>query len=182
MSDQPGNPYGSTPGEGEDNPNPYGQPSDTPYGQPPTYGQQPPQDPYGLPPTHSQPGQNPYGKPQQNPYGAAPDYPQPGFQQPNYGMQQKEPQATTALVLGIVGLSSIVFCVGVLLILSPFAWSLGSKSLKEIEASRGALGGADQARAGMIMGIIGTVILVLGILAIAALVAVAIASAGSSNY
>lgn len=176
MSDQSGNPYGSTPGEGQEpNPNPYGQPPGTPYGQPsygqpptydqpPAYGQQhPPHDPYGLPPTHSEPGQNPYGQPQQNPYGqsnptnpygGAPGYPQPGYPQPHYGMQQKEPQATTALVLGILGLVCCPFT-------GPFAWFVGQKSLNAIDASGGTLGGHGEAKAGQVLGIVGTIVLAL---------------------
>ena len=63
----------------------------------------------------------------------------------------------TALILGIVGL---VCCS----IAAPFAWSIGGKAVKEIDASGGRLGGRGQAQAGKILGIIGTVLLVLGVL------------------
>ena len=72
------------------------------------------------------------------------------------------PQSTLALVLGLVGVvGAFIFC-GVPLVVSPFAWALGHNALKEIRASQGRLGGESQARAGMILGIIGTVLLILG--------------------
>ena len=46
--------------------------------------------------------------------------------------------------------------------LSPFAWAIGAKAVREIDATPGRYGGRDQANAGKIMGIIGTVLLVLG--------------------
>ena len=52
-----------------------------------------------------------------------------------------------------------------LLIVSPVAWVLGAKAVREIDASPGRYGGRDRAQAGKIMGIIGTVLLVLGVLA-----------------
>jgi hypothetical protein len=97
-------------------------------------------------------GQQPYG---QQPYGQQP-YGQPGYgyqQQP----QQDHPRATMSMILGILGL---VIC-GVL---APFAWAMGRKTMNEIDASGGQLGGRGMAQAGFIMGIIGTVILALSIL------------------
>jgi hypothetical protein len=67
------------------------------------------------------------------------------------------PRATTAMVLGILG---IVVCQ----ILGPFAWSIGGKAVKEIDASGGAYGGRGQAQAGYIMGIVGTILLGLGVI------------------
>jgi hypothetical protein len=66
------------------------------------------------------------------------------------------PQATTALVLGILGL---VVC-GVI---APFAWSLGTKALREIDAAGGRWGGRGEANAGRICGIVGTVVLAAGL-------------------
>ena len=63
------------------------------------------------------------------------------------------PQATTALVLGILGL---VLC-GVI---APFAWQMGNRVLREIDAAQGQLGGRSSANAGRIMGIVGTAMLV----------------------
>ena len=84
---------------------------------------------------------------------------------------QDHPKSTTILVLGILGL---VVC-GVL---GPFAWSMGNRALREIDASRGALGGRQTVNAGRILGIIATVLLVIGVLGGIALVALA---AGTST-
>lgn len=78
-------------------------------------------------------------------------------QQPQYGQygqpfQSPHAQATTVLILGVVGL---VACQ----LLSPFAWSMGNKTLREIDASGGQLGGRSEANAGRILGIIGTCLL-----------------------
>ena len=80
---------------------------------------------------------------------------QPPYQQYQgaYYTPPDHPQATTALVLGILGL---VLC-GVL---APFAWQMGNRVLREIDASQGQLGGRSSASAGRIMGIIGTALLV----------------------
>ena len=91
-----------------------------------------------------QPGQpyppGPPGYPMQGPVQYAPDH----------------PRATTSLVLGILG---IVPCQ----LLAPFAWWIGKKTLDEIDASGGRLGGRTAAQAGYIMGIVGTVLLAVGI-------------------
>jgi hypothetical protein len=52
---------------------------------------------------------------------------------------------------------------------------VGAKAVREIDASPGRYGGRDRAQSGRIMGIIGTVILVLGVLAIIGFVALAVA-------
>jgi hypothetical protein len=146
---------------------PYGQPSyEQQYGQ--QYGQQP-----HTPPPYQQAGQpDPYGQR----YGQ-------GYGQP-YGTftpaPPNHPQATTAMVLGLVGVLGIFFLCGLTLVVSPFAWALGRNSLREIEASQGRLGGESSARAGMIMGIIGTALLGLGLLMIIGFaVVLAIGAAGS---
>ena len=161
-------PYGSSSGPQD----PYAGPSD-PYGAPPQtnpyaqqYGQQYGEPAYGQQPYGQQPyGQAPYG---QAPYGYGPTAP-------------RHPSATTALVLGIIGLAGIAFCGGVTLVLSPFAWMTGSRAVREIDAAQGQLDGRDQANAGRIMGIIGTVLLVLGVLAIIGLVGLLFAAPGSTT-
>jgi hypothetical protein len=82
---------------------------------------------------------------------------------PGFGTQYSpEPpatsRATTALVLGIVGLT---VCVG---IASIPAWIIGNEALKEIDNSNGALGGRSFAQAGKVMGIIGTALGALSLL------------------
>lgn len=74
--------------------------------------------------------------------------PPPGQPAPDH------PQATTALVLGILG---ILLC-GVL---APFAWVIGGKAVREIDESGGTVGGRGTANAGKILGIVGTILLVL---------------------
>ena len=82
-------------------------------------------------------------------------YPQqPGGYQP---MPEDHPRATTALVLGILG---VVICN----VLGPFAWKIGKNATTDIDASGGRLGGRGQAQAGYILGIIGTVLLVIGVI------------------
>lgn len=109
-----------------------------------------------------------YGPPPQNPYGGDPYGGQPGW--PPYGPTQDDGQATTALVLGIL---SVVVCG----ILAPFALVIGRNSMRRIDASGGRLGGRGRAQAGFILGVIGTVLLVLGVL-IAVVVVVGSAGPG----
>ena len=54
-----------------------------------------------------------------------------GYQSP---APQDHPRATTALILGILG---VVLCY----ILAPFAWKIGKQAVNEIDASGGQLGG-----------------------------------------
>jgi hypothetical protein len=117
----------------------------------------PGQDPYGEQQPYSDPtapryGQPEYGQPQsgQPAYGSPPGYP-PAAYAPDH------PRATTALVLGILG---IVLCS----IASPFAWRIGKQTVREIDDSHGQLGGRGAAQAGYVMGIIGTVLLALYVL------------------
>ncbi|WP_332644045.1 hypothetical protein [Aeromicrobium sp.] len=79
----------------------------------------------------------------------------------------KHPQATTILVLGILGL---VLCQ----IIGPFAWSMGNKAQKEIQANPGAYSGEGEVNAGRIMGIIGTAILGLSLLFLAAMLVIGV--------
>lgn len=124
---------------------------ENPYGE-----QQPPQNPYYP---QQQPGYYQQQPPQQPPYG----YPQqPYAYQPP---KPNHPSATTAMVLGIIGLAGIATCGGITLVLSPFAWVTGARALREIRANPGTYGGEGSASAGRIMGIIGTVLLILGIIA-----------------
>jgi hypothetical protein len=71
----------------------------------------------------------------------------------------EQSQATTILVLGILG---IVICQ----FLGPFAWVMGNKELEAIDAGRRPPENRGTANAGRILGIIGTVFLVLGVIAL----------------
>lgn len=73
-------------------------------------------------------------------------------------------QATTVLVLGILGL---VVCQ----ILGPFAWVMGNKELEAIDAGRRAPENRGTANAGRILGIIATVLLAISLVLLVLLVA-----------
>ena len=75
----------------------------------------------------------------------------PGWMPQRYAPPE-HPQATTAMVLGILGLATCT-------VLSPFAWRIGKRAVSEIDASNGRLGGRGPAQAGYVMGLIGTILL-----------------------
>lgn len=76
----------------------------------------------------------------------------------NPGQQQSaSTQAITSLVLGILG----VICCG---ILAPVAWYLGNQELKAIQEGRSPVAGETLAKIGKILGIIGSILLVLSLL------------------
>lgn len=66
-------------------------------------------------------------------------------------------RGTISLVLGILGL----LCCA---LLGPVAWYLGSQELKAIAAGESPATGEGVAKAGMILGIIGSVLLILGLI------------------
>lgn len=74
----------------------------------------------------------------------------------NSGAYPEASQATTVLVLGILG---IVICG----ILAPFAWNMGNKELEAIDSGRRPPENRGTANAGRILGIIGTVLLGIGV-------------------
>jgi hypothetical protein len=88
-------------------------------------------------------------------------------------------QATTALVLGIIGLVACQIC-------SPFAWSLGHKELEAIDAGRRPPENRGMAQAGKVLGIVGTALLGIGVLAligfIVFIIVGLIAAAGSAGW
>ena len=93
--------------------------------------------------------------------GGAPEAPAPGQPQAPQGPVYQSPPnadgAVASLVLGILGITICSIC-------APFAWWQGAKARTAVDASGGALGGRGLATAGWIMGIIGTVIIILGVL------------------
>jgi hypothetical protein len=152
---QPGG-YGEQPkdgsGDGSGNNPQYGSPQ---YGAP----QSDPQ--YGAP----QYGAPQYGEPQQggNPqYGAQP-YGSPQYGAPQqggspYGAQapQEYSKATMILVFGILGFCCFIF--GVVAIV------MGRQGLQEIDRSNGVLTGRQKVKVGYILGIVFTVLNVIGII------------------
>jgi hypothetical protein len=151
----------------------------SPYGEQPTFN---PTSGYGAPqpppppPAGSQPSY--YGYPQQTPgYPASPG-------QPAYGYAQQlpdHPRASVSLALGIIGLAGGFVTCGVGFLVSPFAWVISQRTLRQIRESHGQLGGEGQARAGQITGIIGSILLVLAVIALVGLVAVIVTTATSSS-
>ena len=100
----------------------------------------------------------------------------PGTPGPHsHGVQQDHPSATTALVLGILGL---VLCQ----VLSPFAWVIGGRAVREIDASQGTLGGRGSANAGRVLGIVGTALLVVGLVVGAILLAGLAVSSSTTEF
>jgi hypothetical protein len=133
---------------------------------------EPPPNPYPQPGSFDQ-----YAAPP--PYSASPYGAYPGM---SSAMPPEHPSATTGLVLGIVGLVGIMTCAGLTLVLSPFAWVISGRVVREIDASPGRYSGREKASAGRIMGMIGTALLALGVIAIAAIVVLAFAIGPSSSH
>ncbi len=169
--------------------------------------EQGPPDPGQLPPTHREYGdreENPFtspsGPPAQvsGPEYSAPSSQQPPYQpyapagpQPPYGPPQPpaygygyagpvlpdHPQAQTAFVVGLVSLVGGFFC-GLPIFVGPWAWIVGARARKEIDAAPGQYGGREKATAGMVMGIIATALLGLVIVGVGIVVlAIVVASA-----
>ena len=127
--------------------------------------------PYAAPP-------NPYRTPREY---AEPDSPYGSAHQPTYagGGLPEHPSATTAMVLGIVSLAGLLFTVGLTLVLAPAAWVVGARAVREIDAEPGRYSGRDRAQAGKVMGIIGTLLLVVTVLTVIAIVTLLVAVASS---
>ena len=66
-------------------------------------------------------------------------------------------EAVTALVLGILG----IVCCG---LVAPVAWYLGQNELRAIRLGQASAAGEGMAMAGRILGMIGTALLVLGLI------------------
>lgn len=73
------------------------------------------------------------------------------------GAYPESSQATTVLVLGIIG---IVACQ----LLGPVAWVMGNNEIEAIDAGRRAPENRGTANAGRILGIVSTVLLAIGII------------------
>lgn len=70
------------------------------------------------------------------------------------GQPVEHPNATAVLWLGAASL----LCCG---LLGPVAWALGKRALDQIEESGGAYGGRAQVMVGFILGIVGTILMVI---------------------
>lgn len=69
------------------------------------------------------------------------------------GKPVEHPHATAVLFLGALS----VLCCG---LTGPVAWALGKRALDQIEESGGAYGGHTQVVVGFILGVIGTVLMI----------------------
>jgi hypothetical protein len=105
-------------------------------------------------------------------YGAPP--PPGAYGQPMYGGGQPHGSATTAMILGILGLVLCGF-------LGIPAFIIGRRAEREILASNGALTGEGMAKAGWIMGLISMILIALSILLIIVLIAGGLIAGGSSS-
>jgi hypothetical protein len=149
--------HGHGGGDGGQPTDPYAQPTD-PYGRP--------QEPYGPPGGSTGASAYPAGYGDQPPTGGQPAYgPPQGF--PPGAYAPDHPKATTSLVLGILG---VVLCG----IAAPFAWRMGKRTMQEIDASNGQLGGRGSAQAGYVLGLIGTILLGIALVLLVLLLGVAI--------
>lgn len=116
--------------------------------------EQPPEQP---PPPQQPPPQNPYGGAPYQAYGGAPTGP------PNWAPDH--PQATTVLLLGILGIAICQVC-------APFAWVIGSRVRKEIDANPAQYGGRSQVQIGYVLGIVGSALLAFYVLAFVAYIVI----------
>ena len=152
----------------KDDDNPFGEPPSTdPFGRPISrdepFSAPQPADLGSAPPPAEPWSQGPPAPPPADPWSQGPGAPPaPGY---TAAPGQKVDGATTALIMGIIGL---VFCQ----FLGPFAWVMGRNAERRVDASGGMLTGRGEATAGKVLGIIATVLLVLGIVAFIALIAI----------
>jgi hypothetical protein len=174
----PGQPAPGYPAQGQ----PPGQP--TGHGQPgqPAYGYDPNQPPYGYgqqPAYGYDPNQPQYGYGQQG-YGYDPNQAQYAYGHPPYqgypgGPKPEHPAAVQSLVIGVIALAGGFACL-LPLVLGPWAWVKGKRTVNEIDASGGQVGGRGLATGGYICGIIATCFLGLAIIGLVILLVVAIAT------
>ncbi|MFG1706186.1 DUF4190 domain-containing protein [Nonomuraea sp. M3C6] len=99
---------------------------------------------------------------------------------PNYGPSpygpgpQTHPNGTTILVLGIL---SLVVCT----FIGPFAWSMGTRALREIDESGYYYDNRGSVQAGRICGIISSVLLILTVGFLVLAFGIALISGGFSS-
>lgn len=120
-------------------------------------------DPRALP---AYPAANPYA---QQPYAPG----QPGMPQfPTYALPD-HPKATAALVVGIVAVAGM-FVLVLPVLAAPVAWVLGAQARGQIRRAPHQWGGESKATAGMVLGIIGTILLLLVVLIVVIVIVVAV--------
>ena len=117
-------------------------------------------------------------------YGYGP--PQPGYPPyAPYGYPPRpHPEANKVLVLGLVAIVGGMACYLPILV-APFAWIIGNRVTREIDAAGGHWGGRSEAQTGRILGMVGTGLLVLGLLLLALVIGLGVSGvfdeSGNSN-
>lgn len=103
--------------------------------------------------------------PPPGPYAPPGAYPPPAGYPPPYGGYPAPPsgRATWSLVLGLLGLFCGGCCLGIFC--SPLAWFLGASEVSDIRRGLAPPSGEGRATAGKILGIIGTILTLLGFVA-----------------
>lgn len=181
-----------------------GQPSGaTPPGQPQEGAFSPPGGAFGTPdPLQPQPQYPPQTQyPPQPQYPQPPQYPQqPGYGQPGYGAPIPPPQGgpgyvggpggygqqgyggpqlgttnpTMLIVMGVLG----IFCCN---ILAPITWVMSNNAMNTINAGQAPEFERGNVNVGRILGIVGTVLLIVGVLFYAVAIAAGLANGGTSR-
>jgi hypothetical protein len=166
-------------------------PPDDPFGPPPSGdpfgrsssgdpfgGAQPRDDPRGDSPSGSHPPDDPFGPaPTGEPTAPAPwRGPAPPADLSEPAAAGNADGAVPALVLGIL---SVVLCP----LCAPFAWYYGNRAERLVDGSGGLLSGRGEATAGKVLGIVMTILLILGILLLIVLLAIgsAVVDTGSGG-
>jgi sulfite exporter TauE/SafE len=81
----------------------------------------------------------------------------PQGNQGGYGGQVDHPQGMTILILGILGIVCCAIC-------APFAWVMGNRAKAEIDANPGRYKNESYVTIGRILGMVGTILAVIGII------------------
>lgn len=87
-----------------------------------------------------------------------------------------------AMIVGIVSLALGFLACGVGLLGSPVALVMGLRSKRRIDASGGALRGRGNAQTGFVLGLIGTILLVLALLAVLLVIALIVTNAPEISH
>lgn len=135
-------------------------PDDDPAGPPPAGDPAAPAPWRGAPPAGDPLGAPPSGEPAAPAPSRGPAPPADLFAPP---ARANAEGAIPSLVLGIL---SVVFCP----LCAPFAWYFGRRAERLVDASGGMLSGRGEATAGKILGIVMTILMILGILLLIALI------------
>ncbi len=103
------------------------------------------------------------------------------YQHPVAAQLPPHPRANAALVLGILSACGLV--IGVTLLLGPLAWYYGAAAMRGIDREPARWGGRGTAKAGFILGVIGTGLLALAMLLLLVVIGgLAVVSGFDSGY